>query len=501
HKQVMLEAYDRRCEDTTKIFAEYQRRLHRYADHARDAQRMRVGVVQDATPDMLRAWNEQETVYATVKGSKPTDGLILIETAQERNIRKACESLAAHLIERIRNTFPAYDGLGVQGHTLLEASKLGIDLDGEIPVDVKDIALNSLRSPPQLLRAITSYTARIVNLINRETEKIDVRADAERLRYKYENNRVMDAASPDGSSYSQSRSNGTYNQLRERQKAHVQQFMATEDALNKAADARKSSEKLIRRMHGSDNGDSGYSFAVGDNVQSAGGMRQFEAAAASWEQHPLAAREYSANTIIPACTTIQNKTSEAHDLIEKEVAAFHRSPDNRLYMLPATPQALLDSMGVSGSTGPEAVAAAEKNAELLTSRSGARDPSAIPSICRISAALQYHAGLEGLDAGLGSVLESLEFCLKLRGSEASILEDLSMAINQVHMLKDLVGSGRVLLSNAYSSRPEYERMASFCLSVAAEHEKIAMEKWLPDLKVAVHEAQKCLQECKRVRGL
>lgn len=49
-------------------------------------------------------------------------------------------------------------------------------------------------------------------------------------------------------------------------------------------------------------------------------------------------------------------------------------------------------MGVGGSTGPEVVAAAEKNAAILTARAGARDPSAIPSICRISAALQYPAG-------------------------------------------------------------------------------------------------------------
>jgi hypothetical protein len=55
-------------------------------------------------------------------------------------------------------------------------------------------------------------------------------------------------------------------------------------------------------------------------------------------------------------------------------------------------QALLESMGSNGSTGPEAVAAAEKNAALLTARAGARDPSAIPSICRVSAALQYPAG-------------------------------------------------------------------------------------------------------------
>lgn len=50
-------------------------------------------------------------------------------------------------------------------------------------------------------------------------------------------------------------------------------------------------------------------------------------------------------------------------------------------------------MGANGSTGSEAVAAAEKNAALLTARAGARDPSAIPSICRVSAALQYPAGV------------------------------------------------------------------------------------------------------------
>lgn len=49
-------------------------------------------------------------------------------------------------------------------------------------------------------------------------------------------------------------------------------------------------------------------------------------------------------------------------------------------------------MGANGSTGPEALAAAEKSAALLTARAGARDPSAIPSICRVSAALKYPAG-------------------------------------------------------------------------------------------------------------
>ena len=49
-------------------------------------------------------------------------------------------------------------------------------------------------------------------------------------------------------------------------------------------------------------------------------------------------------------------------------------------------------MGATGSFGPEAVVAAEKSAALLTARVGARDPSTIPSICRVSPAFQYPVG-------------------------------------------------------------------------------------------------------------
>ena len=66
-------------------------------------------------------------------------------------------------------------------------------------------------------------------------------------------------------------------------------------------------------------------------------------------------------------------------------------------------------------------------------------------------------GLEGSDAALASVLESLEFCLKLRGSEASVLEDLAKAINLVHTRQDLVESGHVLLNHAYRAQQEYDR--------------------------------------------
>lgn len=180
HKQVMLEAYDQQCDEAAKIFAEYQKRLHYYVTQVRDAQRFRFNTA-DAIDD-FHANSEKEAVYSTVKGNKASDDVILIETTRERNIRRACEILAAHMIEKIRNAFPAYEGTGILYNPQLEAAKLGIDFDGEIPDDVKAIATNALRNPPLLLQAVTAYTSRLKTLIHRETEKIDIRADAELLR-------------------------------------------------------------------------------------------------------------------------------------------------------------------------------------------------------------------------------------------------------------------------------------------------------------------------------
>ncbi|XP_028095627.1 AUGMIN subunit 5-like isoform X3 [Camellia sinensis] len=544
HKQVMLEAYDQQCDEAAKIFAEYHKRLRYSVNQARDAQMLTV----DSSIEVVNTYSansEKEAVYSTVKGTKSADEVILVETTRERNIRKACESLTMQMIEKIRSSFPAYEGSGIHLNPQLEAAKLGFDFDGDISDEVRDIILHCLKSPPQLLQAITAYTQRMKTLITREIEKIDVRADAETLRYKYENNRVMDA-SPDASSPLQYQlygngkigmdvpSTGTQNQLLERQKAHVQQFVATEDALNKAAEARNMCQKLLQRLHRGGDAIFSQSLLVGSTSQNVGSLRQFELevwakereaaglraslntlmfevprlnklcaerkeaedslrkkwkkieefdgrrselesinnallkanmdAAVFWSQQPLAARAYASSTIIPACTVVVELSNGAKDFIDKEVSSFYRSPDNSLYMLPSTPQvfnqALLESMGANRSSGPEAVAAAEKNAVLLTARAGARDPSSIPSICRISAAFQYPAGLESSDAGLASVLESLEFCLKHRGSEACVLEDLAKAINLVHIRQDLVESGHALLNHAYHAQQEYERMSS-----------------------------------------
>ncbi|KAF6165613.1 hypothetical protein GIB67_021883 [Kingdonia uniflora] len=116
---------------------------------------------------------------------------------------------------------------------------------------------------------------------------------------------------------------------------------------------------------------------------------------------PLAAQECASSTVIPACKVVTDLSNNAKDLKEKEVSAFYRSPDNSLYMLLSTSQVsieavnkslcLLEYMGTNGSTGTEALGSAERNVALFTARAGARDPSAVPSICRVSTAFQLHA--------------------------------------------------------------------------------------------------------------
>ncbi|KAG6420982.1 hypothetical protein SASPL_117528 [Salvia splendens] len=611
HKQVMLEAYDQQSDEAAKIFAEYHKRLRRYVNQARDAQRS--SAHSNETVTIFPANSDQE-LYSTVKGGKSADDIILIETAREKNIRKLCESLATQMAEKIRSSFPAYEGNGIHANPQSEAPKLGIDFYFDLPSEIKDMLADCLKSPPQLLLAITSYTQWLKTQITKEIDKIDIRADAETLRYKYENDTIVEASSTDIGSplqyhlYSNGKlggdapSRGTENQLLERQKAHVQQFLATEDALNKAAEARNTGQLLLKRLHGSGDTVSSNSLVTAGTSQNMSSLRQLELevwakereaagfraslntlvsevhrldklcaerkeaenslrkkwkkieefdarrselesiykallkanmdAASFWSQQPLAAREYASSTVIPACNIVMDLSNRSKDLIDKEVQAFYRTPDNSLYMLPSTPQfdqrsgpgrsgktcsycwdppfsvaaksnleALLESMGANASPGPEAVATAERNAAVLTARAGNRDPSAVPSICRISAALQYPAGFDGFDAGLASVLESMEFCLKLRGSEACVLEDLAKAIDLVHVRRNLVESGHALLNHAHRAQQEYDRTTNYCLNVAADQEKTVSEKWLPELTNAVSNAQKCLEDCTYVRGL
>lgn len=181
---MILEAYDQQCDEAAKIFAEYQRRLHQYVNQARDIRRLSSGSSDTDSVDDLHTLGDKEAIYSTVKGNKSSDDIILIETSTERNIRMACEALAAEMIERIRSTFPAYDGSGINLNSQLEAAKLGVELDSELPEDVKAAAIDALRNPSLLLQSMTLFTSRVSTLIHRESEKIDIRADAELLRYQ-----------------------------------------------------------------------------------------------------------------------------------------------------------------------------------------------------------------------------------------------------------------------------------------------------------------------------
>ncbi|KAG0493181.1 hypothetical protein HPP92_006579 [Vanilla planifolia] len=98
--------------------------------------------------------------------------------------------------------------------------------------------------------------SRMAEVEREESERKRMVNERANARCKYENDIVTDTATRDASSpllyqvYGSPRSGtdlslqGTYNQLLERQ------FVATEDALNKAAEAKSISQKLVKRLHG-----------------------------------------------------------------------------------------------------------------------------------------------------------------------------------------------------------------------------------------------------------
>lgn len=176
---MILEAYSEQCNEAAMIFAEYQKRLQHFVIQVREAQ---TSSVADKRTDSSVV-RDRDSVYSTLKVNRSADDVVLIETSWERDIRKGCELLASHMMERINSVFPAYQGSGIHPNPEVEAAKIGFEIDGDIPEEVKDLICNSLKNPPLLLQAITTYTSRMKALIHKETEKIDTKADAELLRW------------------------------------------------------------------------------------------------------------------------------------------------------------------------------------------------------------------------------------------------------------------------------------------------------------------------------
>ncbi|KAG2316400.1 hypothetical protein Bca52824_019522 [Brassica carinata] len=379
----------------------------------KEVERLRNHVRKDLKARMLELStnNEREAVYSSVRESKSSDDVILVETTRERSIRKACKSLALHMIDRICNSFPAYEGNRIHSHPELETAKL-------------TVILNCLNSPPLLLQAIAAHTLRLKTVISKEIERMDVRGDAETLSVKtklsileifssYVSSPLSYQFNGNGMIATDTHSKGTNNHA-DTVSSHyfgggtsqnVRNLMRLElDVWGKERDAaglKASLNTLVSEIQG-------LSKLCAERKETEHSLKQkwkkieeFDArrseletiyttllkanmdAAAFWNQQPLAAREYEMATIISACEVVADISKNSEAFIEKEVSALFQSPDNTFYMLPATLHALLESMGANGSTRPEAVTAAEKNAALLTARS-ISNPFYMPHFCRPS---------------------------------------------------------------------------------------------------------------------
>ncbi|KAG0493135.1 hypothetical protein HPP92_006533 [Vanilla planifolia] len=76
YKQVMLEAYDQKYDEATKIFVEYQKQLHQYVSQARDIRRLITDNAADSIGE-IHSHSEKEVVYTMVKGSKSSDDVMV----------------------------------------------------------------------------------------------------------------------------------------------------------------------------------------------------------------------------------------------------------------------------------------------------------------------------------------------------------------------------------------------------------------------------------------
>ncbi|KAG0495255.1 hypothetical protein HPP92_006249 [Vanilla planifolia] len=84
YKQVMLEAYDQKYDEATKIFVEYQKQLHQYVSQARDIRRLITDSAVDSIGE-IHSHSEKEVVYTMVKGSKSSDDVMVVITESPRN--------------------------------------------------------------------------------------------------------------------------------------------------------------------------------------------------------------------------------------------------------------------------------------------------------------------------------------------------------------------------------------------------------------------------------
>ncbi|CAI9297763.1 unnamed protein product [Lactuca saligna] len=130
-------------------------------------------------------------------------------------------------------------------------------------------------------------------------------------------------------------------------------------------------------------------------------------------------------------------TNESISIIFQELQDYVRDPDRRLCLNYRKEN--ITCLMALGTNDGEVFTINATSAELKWKSSG------------------HHHRVGRFGCRLSMVLESMEFCLKLRGSEACVLEDLAKAINLVHIRRDLVESGHALLNHSYHNLQEYER--------------------------------------------
>ncbi|GAQ82334.1 hypothetical protein KFL_001080090 [Klebsormidium nitens] len=438
------------------------------------------------------------------------------------------------------------------------------DVLGDYPPGMLDKLSELLRAPQELLRAVASCTSAAAEALKGETERIDIRGDAERLRYKYENNKIVEDAHS-GADFGGART--ALALLRERQKAHVAQFMRTEEAYAQADDSQRGTEEAMRAVleasAKSGTQETILELQVWAQERELAGARaatavleaevarltaakeerkraelllrrkwqritEFDARraalealhndlckendelAAAWGAVSDRARALSLRTVAPFGRALREVAQRGRDMVAREMEAFVAAPHRTL-----PPQ-----LAETGTDAHEALTrgtlseAASGNFAALSALQRARTArhhqSALQSSAATSAGspmrtrgLAAAGGQSGhtLDKALPRVLQGLAFCHPEYASVAGVISAVAKQLQEAETLSALVSDGRFAVDEASDARPELLNAVEDVAAAAAAQDEEMTSETLTRIRAAVDEARFAIEDSERVGRL
>ncbi|KAK3601264.1 hypothetical protein CHS0354_040444 [Potamilus streckersoni] len=200
-KSALIETHSLKCRETVQEYEEYAKRINAKVE---------------AITSYVKKGSEAETFYSRKKSSEDvSDGITsALESACGKNVRECCEAIGSFLNQVLQGSF---------GGNKAEMSQAKNLLWSQVEQTSREF------SPLQIVMALTSNTQEASFVLREKTSRIDIRTDAQKLRFKYEKSGELHDLSS-----SPSVIQSVHELLSEREAAHFYRFIETEKYNNEA---------------------------------------------------------------------------------------------------------------------------------------------------------------------------------------------------------------------------------------------------------------------------